>query len=274
MKRLSVTAIIEIVCLFFQFGAQAQNPEMRSIVPYAIAISYHKTSNLIFPYAIKNVDRGSADVLVQKAQGIDNILQLKAGREGFPETNLTVITADGKFYSFLVDYAVEPSALNLSFVTSGSKIKLKDHPVDASAFYQTSSLLKTKKGFLRVRTKSQKMRLALQGIYLKDNLMYFDINLKNKSMVDYLPESIQFFIQDRKRVKRTSVQQVEVLPMYQDTLCKVKGRHSRQLVFAFKPFTLSGTKELKIQFSEKVGGRNLVLTAKAKKLLRARTLNR
>ena len=48
------------------------------IKPYPLTIAVNKTTNLIFPYAIKSVDRGSADVLAQKAKGVENILLVKA----------------------------------------------------------------------------------------------------------------------------------------------------------------------------------------------------
>src|SRR3954470_1354464 len=85
------------------------------IEPYPLKITLNKTTNLIFPYAIKSVDRGSADVLAQKAKGVENILLVKAARENFPETNLSVITADGKLYSFVLNYISNPPAINLSF---------------------------------------------------------------------------------------------------------------------------------------------------------------
>lgn len=45
---------------------------------------------------LKSVDRGSKDVLAQKAKGVESILQVKAAKTNFDETNLTVINADGK----------------------------------------------------------------------------------------------------------------------------------------------------------------------------------
>lgn len=56
-------------------------------------------------------------MLAQKAKGVENILLIKAGRENFLETNLSVITADGKLYSFVLGYINNPTAINLSFAT-------------------------------------------------------------------------------------------------------------------------------------------------------------
>src|SRR4051812_19268921 len=113
MKPLIVIVLIGALCLLQQVTLFAQYLP-KSITPYKVSISYDKTSNLIFPFAIKSVDIGSAAVLAQKAQGVENILQLKAGEQYFKETNVTVITVDGHFYSFIVNFNAEPSILNFS----------------------------------------------------------------------------------------------------------------------------------------------------------------
>ena len=61
------------------------------IEPYPLQVGLGKTTNLIFPYEIKSVDRGSKDVLVQKAKGIENVLQVKANIQSFLPTTLSVI---------------------------------------------------------------------------------------------------------------------------------------------------------------------------------------
>ena len=55
-------------------------------------IGYSKTTSIVFPYAIKSIDKGSPDVLMQKAKGVENILLIKAAKQNFTQTNLTVIT--------------------------------------------------------------------------------------------------------------------------------------------------------------------------------------
>lgn len=48
-----------------------------------LQIGYSKTTSIVFPYPIKSIDKGSADVLVQKAKGVENILLVKAARQYF-----------------------------------------------------------------------------------------------------------------------------------------------------------------------------------------------
>ena len=62
------------------------------IESYQLEVTYDKTTNLVFPSAIISVDKGSEDILVQKATGVENILRVKAGVKDFAETNLSYCT--------------------------------------------------------------------------------------------------------------------------------------------------------------------------------------
>src|SRR5580698_5987781 len=107
---------MKMLTLFvFLFGIVSHSVSQTTIESFPISICCNKTTNLIFSYAIKSVDRGSKDVLAQKANGAENVLQLKAARETFQPTNLSVITSDGKLFSFIINYSQNPSALNISF---------------------------------------------------------------------------------------------------------------------------------------------------------------
>ena len=90
---------------------------------HALEITYNKTSSVIFPAVIKSVDKGSRDVLAQKAKGVENVLQLKAARENFPETNLTVITADGTLHQFTVNYSRQPKSLSVDLIPETANVQ-------------------------------------------------------------------------------------------------------------------------------------------------------
>src|SRR6266542_2633211 len=114
MKQNCAVAIGMILTLFTtnSFGQFERSSFIQS---YHLNITCNKTTNLIFPFPIVNVDRGSKDVLVQKVTGAENILQVKADKPNFSETNLSVITSAGKLYSFIVHYLKEPPQLNIAF---------------------------------------------------------------------------------------------------------------------------------------------------------------
>src|SRR5256885_4222856 len=109
--------VIVLFLLGFKSFAQC---EKYSFIPSGhLNVTYNKTTNLIFPYSVQSIDRGSQDILVQQPKGTANIVQLKVGKQNFTETNLSVITIDGQLYSFIIDYASQASQLNI-IVTNGT----------------------------------------------------------------------------------------------------------------------------------------------------------
>ena len=69
MNNLFKTVVAFFVALMTVPAVQAQiaplKPRDEVIDPYHLFITYYKTTNLVFPYAIKSVDRGSQDILAQ-----------------------------------------------------------------------------------------------------------------------------------------------------------------------------------------------------------------
>ncbi len=257
MKQIHVI-LIGMLC-FFQLHPFAQYLP-KSIPPFRVDICPDKTSNLIFPDAIKSVDRGSQAVLAQKATGVENILQLKAAGKDFTPTNLTVITADGHFYSFAVSYAFNPAILNFSFVgDSSEKAIIKDQSLAEGSFIATSNTIKSKRHSIHKSIKEQSIKLTLSNLFMKDDLLWLEIGIDNKSLIPFIPAYARFFLQDIKTAKRTATQQNEIIPIHNTALTKVSEHSSQVYVFAFTPFTVPKTKELVIQWGESEGSRLLTL---------------
>ncbi|CAN5389544.1 hypothetical protein BH11BAC5_BH11BAC5_23920 [soil metagenome] len=242
------------------------------IASYHLLVGYDMTSNLLFPYAVKSVDRGSAHILVQKAKGVENILQVKAAQKGFDQTNLSVVTSDGKFYSFLVDYAAMPGSLNLTFINDTVNAFLSSEPISEAELEKISKLVKIHPDFLHKKMTEQEMWLSLNAIYLSDSLMWFKIRLTNNSQITYLPEDVRFFIRDRKRAKRTARQERELWPVYFQPPAQVNGEQALDFVGGFPPFTIPASQELIIRVGERNGGRMLQLPIHYRTILKARRM--
>ena len=107
--------------LFSLLGAKAQEavetkifPANQIIAPHRIEVTFQKTVHILFPSEVKYVDLGSFDIIADKATGAENVVRIKAAVKGFEgETNFSVITADGCFYSFNVVYKDEPAQLSI-----------------------------------------------------------------------------------------------------------------------------------------------------------------
>lgn len=255
---LSLTGIcFSAVCHAQQSTGAASTPA--SIKPYPVWVSYDKTTNIIFPYSVKSVDMGSRALLAQKAIGVDNILQLKAGQKEFPETNLSVVTSDGKFYSFLVRYAENPENLNISFVRRNPLIMLKGIPDNQASFDSVASLVRTGKKTLHIYAWNGRTRVSVDGIYLSREMIYLKVSVHNFAPLDYLPSVIHFYLTDRKVRKRTAVQQKELIPVYQTKITPVKYGKAGSYVFAFFPFSIPPSQKLVIHLEAENGQGTLSL---------------
>ena len=256
MKLKIRTGLFGAMCCFLIHASLFAQYLPKSIAPYHISASFDKTSNLIFPAAIKSVDRGSAAILAQKAPGVENILQIKAGEQNFNETSLTIITADGHFYSFAVSYSSEPSTLNYSFVgDSSEKAIIQDQPLTESAYKAVANTIKSKRHFVYKSVYEGKVKLSLNSIFSKDDLLWIQVSVFNRSSIAYMPSYARFFLRDAKMAKRTAVQEAEIILLYHTDYVEVRKHNTQLYVFAFKPFAVQKGKDFIIQIGEENKGR-------------------
>lgn len=261
---------------FFAWFATKANAQSKTESD-TLEIAFNKTSSVVFPAVIKSVDKGSRDILAQKAKGVGNVLQLKAGREKFPQTNLTVITADGVLHHFTVNYSERP--VNLTMVTSESG----DSPTNPLIFQTeltetdmenySSGIVNDKRRIRSVHDSGNKMNLALLGIYIKNDVMFYRFRIVNHSNIDYDVDFLKFYIRDKARIKRTASQEVEVKPLYVfGNEKEVKGNSSNDIVFALQKFTIPEAKYLQVELFEQNGGRHFNMGIKNKTIVNARLL--
>jgi conjugative transposon TraN protein len=241
-----------------------------------VEVTFNKTSSLVFSSTIKSVDRGSRDVLAQKAKGIDNVLQLKAARTNFKETNLTVITADGRLHHFFVRYAEEPNALTNIANESENEIQdsfellFQTEMTEAEMERYAQAILDSPRKFRLKSASKFDMRLSLQGIYIRDNIMFYHLKVSNRSNVPYHTDVLRFYIKDRQKVKRTASQEVSETPLYYyGNASVIDGKSTQDLVYAIPKFTIPDAKELTIELMEKRGGRHLELDIRNKTIVKA-----
>ena len=274
----TITAILFLIAPSITWSQKIDGVRTAVVTADSLWITVNKTTSLIFPYGIKSVDRGSADVLAQKAKGAQNVLLVKAAKEAFAETNLSVITTDGRFYSFLLNYRKNPAALTLSFFNDTTL----QAPGIAAIVENSEALLQAfskkvsgeKPMFFGKGKSKDKMRLQLNGIYINTDVLFFQFEVRNDAYINYDMDGLRFFIRDKKKQKRTSSQEIEILPLYvQGDTVAVKARSKNIVVTALPKFTLADKKYLHIELGEKGGGRNLSLKVHNRTLVRAKNLD-
>lgn len=259
---------ITMLCLSDSFGQKIDNKDL--------SISYNKTTSVVFPFSISSVDRGSKDVLAQKVKGVENVLQVKAGRKDFAETNLTVITADGTLHEFTVTYSDSPSVqtINVADTDDGASLILVRDAVNEREIEEASRMaLNGKVSGKIAKDDRHRTTLTLQDIYIQNDFLYYRLQIRNRSSVNYDVKSLKFFIRDKKKVKRTSSQELEILPVYvENKTANINAFASATMVFAVRKFTIPDGKTLQIHLFEENGGRSLSLRIKNRHILKAKLL--
>ena len=118
MKRdLIYLALIVAAITAVKVTARTTPETPAEIRPLRIEAGFTKTVHILFPSPVTYIDIGSMDIIAGKADGAENVVRVKAAVRNFAaETNLTVITEDGGFFTFDVHYAENPvvSTLNLT----------------------------------------------------------------------------------------------------------------------------------------------------------------
>lgn len=243
-----------------------------------IELTFNKTSSIVFSATITAVDRGSRDVLAQKVKGVNNVLQLKAAKVNFKETNLTVITADGRLHQFFVRYAESPVTFTIQAHETGTPFPSTSPPIQFKADMTPDEMegyaRKILKNPEKKRLKSAShfdMKLVLQGIYIRENTMYYHLKISNHSNIPFHTDMLRFSVRDKQKVKRTASQEIEEKPLYHAGNSEViKGQTSEELVYAIPKFTIPDAKILAIELMEKRGGRHLRVAIKNKSIMKAR----
>jgi conjugative transposon TraN protein len=262
----------------------------RVIPPYGVEVTFDKTVHIIFPSAVKYIDLGSANIIAGIADGSDNVVRVKAAVKGFEtETNFSVITDDGSFYTFNVKYADEPQKLNVEmkdFVHDGEAV---NRPNNAMDIYLTelgnqspklvqlimkSIYQEDKRMVKHVGCKRFGIQYQLKGIYTYDGMLYFHTQIKNSSNVPFDVDFIRWKIVDKKVLKRTAIQETVIEPLRAyHFVTQIAGKSEERTVLAMDKFTIPDDKRLVVELFEKNGGRHQNFIIDNSQIIRAQTIN-
>ncbi|MBD2703382.1 conjugative transposon protein TraN [Spirosoma sp. BT702] len=252
---------------------------------YAIQVSTNKTTHIIFPYEIRYADLGSKEIAGEAVEKAGNVFRLKAvSQNPFLETNLTVVTADGRLFSFLLTYKDHPNALTYDLtkilldgdvsksarVSTGSQARLADN-----LNRQGELAMHSRRKIRHVGYKAMGINLYLKNILYKDDLMFLVMGIDNASKLDYAIDYLRTYVMQLKRVGESSAtQDVPIDPIKEfDASERVIARHDAiTKVIAIDRLTLEKDRRLIVQIGEESGGRQLSISIGPEELATARPL--
>jgi len=282
--------LVMIGLLPLTIKAQVQEPAvlaLGAVTPYAIEVTYDKTTHIIFPSGIRYVDLGSNYIIAGKAADADNVLRVKAASKGFEqETNFSVITEDGNFYGFNACYSDAPGILSHNLIkaqrfaerTNAAGIQFEElgkTPASVTGLLMERLFEKDKRAIRSIKSDSYGITFSLMGIYVHDGNYYFHTNIENQTYVPFTVDFIRFRITDRKLAKRTVVQDRILTPLkIYKPLIPVVVNITEKNIFLLNVFTLTEGQVLYIEIFEKNGGRGQVLKIKNSDLVRAQPISK
>ena len=253
--------------------------KMRDV--YHLDLSHKQTSHIVFPSKVVDVASGSEKVIVMKTEDIDNIVKCKTLTEGFDyfeESSLTVISAEGEIYPFLVRYKEYPELVNVQ-VEGGKKTDaiFSSMSINEPEMKKLGEAVLKQGGVIRnLGSWRDKMAFSLYGIYVKEDVMMFYLRIDNLSKVDYEIDFIKsYIINNKKTTKKQAYQADEKIPLYtylEPQTEVVHAGESQSRVFFFNRFTIPRKHSLHFELFERNGGRHLKFTVSNKVLLEAKTL--
>ena len=275
--------------------AKAMPDGPQQIEPRKIEAGFTKTVHILFPSPVTYIDIGSMDIIAGKADGAENVVRVKAAVRNFTaETNLTVITEDGGFFTFDVHYAENPavSTLNLTVqepqtesmkkpaaasdyqpITSEGRVLLREvgHEKPATVKRMLSDIYRQNRMDVKgIRTKKYGIGVEVQGIYVFNDVIYIHTCISNDTNISFEVDARRFIVADRKLTKRTAQQQTpfEILRVCNDPAV-VRGHQRQRTVFALPKLTIPDDKVLLLEIIEKNGARPQTVEIGSKELLGA-----
>lgn len=244
-------------------------------------IGYFVTTSLVFDAAIWNADRGSKGIILEKQSGITNVLNLKANKLDFKQTNVHVYTSDGKMFTFPVVFSPTPlqttlyirkapaEHANTSIPSSTFPFKEPINEAQLHTFIETS---RTAIPFVSRRDRTDQTIVKLRTIHYVQDLLFISLELVNRSPLPYDIDFIRLYVQDKGKIKRSTMQQREITPIYKDAAQTISTDEPLRYVIVIPKFTLGTDKQFYLEVFEKNGGRHLAIKIKNRHLLQAKQL--
>ena len=280
--------------------AMAMQDGPQQIEPRKIEAGFTKTVHILFPSPVTYIDIGSMDIIAGKADGAENVVRVKAAVRNFAaETNLTVITEDGGFFTFDVHYTENPAVSTLNLTVQEPQPESMKKPAavgypqptapasegwvllreagrekPATIKRMMSDIYRQNRTDVKgIRTKKYGIVVEVMGIYVFNDVIYIHTCISNDTNISFEVDARRFIVADRKLAKRTAQQQtpLEILRVCNDPAV-VRGHQRQRTVFALPKLTIPDDKVLLLEIIEKNGARHQTVEIPAKELLEAKLL--
>jgi conjugative transposon TraN protein len=250
---------------------------MAALAQNQIQVCESKASHIICPEKVSYIQVGDhrkimAEVVPEHA----NLVRIKAVEPFEGESSLTVISAN-KVYSLFVKYAdTNQISYRLeefhSIKTGEAGSKVLPEYMLRELSHQI--LTKNKRHVKKRKEKKDGLRFRLRNIFLKNDALFFELEITNQTNMGYDVDAFHWWIDDKKQYKATNVQEYQIEPDYQHyNIQYIPAKTTLREVFVLPKLTIPDKRILRIEMLEKAlgnTGRKLSLDVKNRDILEAK----
>jgi len=270
-----IVIIFGAAALHFSVCAQQVKPTTTN----TLKVSDMKTSHLVCPDKVSYVQAGDYSLVqAEIVPELSNLVRIKATQPFDKPTSLTVVCAD-HIYSFELTYGNDaPITYPIESFESQSAMTFSGKLMPDYVLKELCDqvLNKHKRQFHKRKAEKDGITIGLNSISLKNDALFFELEITNKTNMAYDVESFNFWITDKKKARATNVQEYRILPQCQrNQVQRIPGEETVREVFVMEKMTIPDGRILKIELNEKAlgnTGRKLSFNLKNKDILKARKL--
>lgn len=262
-------SIVIITFFLFSLAVNAQNQ---------IEICQNKITHLIAEEKITYLQVGDPDKMIAEVVPEQpNMVRVKAVDDFDGESSLTVVSAN-RSYSLFVKYSDgNKISYKLEEFLGEKAGDLNIGPVPEYLLkeYCSQILNDGNQKPVRLRTKKDGIIFRLRNLYLKQDLLFFELEITNTTNIVLDLGAIHWWIDDKKRLKATNVQEYQVEELYRHYKWdRIPSKTTLREVVVLPKFIVPDKRILKIELLEKAlgnTGRKLTLEVKNKAILKAQS---
>lgn len=274
MKKHIITSLFIAVVTVAPRLCWAQITAQDTSVIDTIYANDTKNVALFFPEPIRQGVTGSDNFIFtynREKEQYFGLLQATPGKE----SNLLIVNRDGSIFSYIVRYKAQLSKFNYFIPKSSSignerpimkdsiSVATAESKIDNRNFYYqkfSSYLLERKQRVGRIKKRTEGIVLSVVNIVFDAEELYFVVEIKNNSTLDYDLNFLKFSIETKKKGKRKSLQRLYQEPLFKYNLpTKIAESESVRFVYVLSKFSLSNDRRVILELNEKDGERNIEL---------------
>lgn len=248
-----------------------------------IYVNEDVTTHLVMPENIKLVDVSTGNVVGN--QCASNMVRLKPnfpvdslGHSMTPllsNTQIGTVTVIGERHiaQFDVVYVFSPQRATSIYKIPYAELDNYVNPEVAMSESDMArycwAIYSSRRKFNNITSSRNGMKAVVNNIYSVGDYFFIDFSLDNKTKVKYEINEMRVFLTDKKEVKATNSQTIELAPAYSLNLAKSFSKDYRN-VLVIQKLTFPEEKVLKIEISEnQISGRVIELTIEYEDILHA-----